>query len=636
MLRFTGYLLLSIGGALAGIGGQALAGEDFGTITLTIPGRSVSVSLPDGMITSKGIEDPCVEAVSKSGKNQLVVTRELGDDQATVLVNGDPVDMRGGGERLARISAIRLSRDGSLVHVRTWKSGSKTVELVQDGHVVLSRPAGSMVRVIAFDRTALTLIVRRPNEPARLLRFQRSESGRISQDPEVLYEFGGCMPGSMRKIDGGYLLQLPCRAKEADLFRLDLEAQSLTPALRTAGTARFEPVVKTDDLRDKIIVVSVEGSDAGLHFYKGVMGLLLGQTGEPKSCASDAEGLQSWNQSYRLSALAELYKKTKAPVFAALGEKSIRNTLAARDALNDRATPANPSCGWSSVIYSDHPEERLSLLINQAMIGNALTRSCTSFGDWCPDALRREIAALRQCLASGYAKNFDQTEGLYRISPESGFRFAGEFAPWNWQVSFAALLAAAGGPDAVRAEAIAGKFLSEWEAHEDGPLWRYWPLAYYREAGRTDAQIANQRYEDIAHAGISLMSLADFEDLRDQALARGVTKRLDWILDQGSEPPRDLDGSGPEAARWVPAGGWADFASPTFMRTYARDISGSRSASAIYTNARLFDPKAHFDLILRIWACDDTCQEISAQAFDSAGHFMKSNPFFVIRSTNGI
>ena len=106
--------------------------------------------------------------------------------------------------------------------------------------------------------------------------------------------------------------------------------------------------------------------------------------------SSDAEGLQSWNQSYRLRALTSLFEKTGEDVFARLALKSMRLTLAANDALQRRTGPDRPQCGWSSTIYGTNPGERLSLMINQAMIaGDWSTALITPLmGNEAPDSVR--------------------------------------------------------------------------------------------------------------------------------------------------------------------------------------------------------------------------------------------------------
>jgi hypothetical protein len=110
----------------------------------------------------------------------------------------------------------------------------------------------------------------------------------------------------------------------------------------TSETADFMTLPRADR-PDGEAVLTVSGSPSGMNFYYAATGLLAAQTGEVRACSSDAEGLQSWNQSYRLRALAALYEKTGDPVFAALARKSIRLTLAAQDGVNGRTTDQNPS-----------------------------------------------------------------------------------------------------------------------------------------------------------------------------------------------------------------------------------------------------------------------------------------------------
>ena len=169
--------------------------------------------------------------------------------------------------------------------------------------------------------------------------------------------------------------------------------------------------------------------------------------------------------------------------------KSMRLTLAANDALHDRVDAKAPQCGWSSTIYGTDPGERLSLMINQAMIAKALTQSCKALGGLCAQELADEIAGTNTCLIRKFERDFDAVHGLYRINGDIDFRFAGKLAPWNWQVTFAGILDASAEPEMQqRAANMVRTFLDEWERDENGGLWRYWPEGYYLEKGLTPQQ----------------------------------------------------------------------------------------------------------------------------------------------------
>jgi len=639
MLKLAALGLLTLAGATSALADTTVNTGHEAQLVLHIPGRSVNVAFPGGMIANKGISDPCLETVSRAGQHELVITRPLGGDQARVLKNGEQVPLGSGQAGLARTGSFRIAPDGSLVYLRTWKSGTRQVELVQDGEVVRAWAPGSTVRLVRFSAHALTMIVREPGKPGELVQVSRTESGRIASDNTILRQFSGCLPSAIRPVGDGFLLDLPCRRKEAALFYLDPVQDSLDQVLVPGQTASFAPLEKSAKLKGKVAVVTAGGSANALNLYQAVTGLLLSQTGEPKSCASDAEGLQSWNQSYRLIALGQLNRTTGHPVFAQLASKSIGNTLRTMDGARGTQNPGGASCGWSSRIYSSTPGVPLTLMINQAVIANSLANACAAIGLACPAKQKAEIAKLKTCLVRHFEPQFDPAAGLYRIAPEDAFRFAGKLAPWNWQVSFAALLASTNAPGSEgnkRARDIVARFLREWDKDTNGAMWRYWPDSYYMENGLARGKIKAQRYEDTGHAGISLMSLAQFAEGQSPALRTSVGQRLATIVNQGPEPARDLDGSGPKSARWFPATGWASYAYPGFGESYARLAGGGSSAKAVYTHAQLFRPDAPFELTIRAYACDSDCSELETYVFESAQAFLTDYPLFTFTQTPGL
>ena len=627
--RIQGGVAVLIAALLPATG--ALAGpQDTG---LAVPGRGVDVHLRDGRVNVKGHEGLCVETVARSGSNTLVVSRTPGAAAVTVRVNGVSRDLGETGRDEARMSGLRLARDGSLFYLRVFKTGDKRTDLVQDGIVRASWPRGTRVRLVGVNENWIRVFEDRPETPVRLIEYARSATGALVQPGRVLTAFSDCLPGGVRPIAGGLLIERFCSGSTGDLVRLDPATGTRRTLFRATGGIRFLPVEKEADLKRRVAAVTVSGTPAALHLFHAVSGLLLSQTGEVRACASDAEGLQSWNQSYRLRALALLWEKTGASVFADLARKSMRLTLAARDGPMRRAGTHRPGCGWSSRIYGNEPGTRLSLMINQAMIATALTTACRRLDGQCPPDLTHAISRTRRCLVSAHDPFFDESAGLYRIRPRVPFRFAGEIAPWNWQMSMAALLAdegREGASDRVRASRIAARFLDEWTFSQDGALWRYWPNARYREKALDRGAMAAQRFEDIGHAGISLQALADIGTYHVPRIQDAIGRRLDRVLDMGPAPPRDLDGAGPRSSRWFPSSGWARFATPRLSRAYAARVPGSLSADTIHAFATLYDPRAVFELTVDIHACALACARVRRLTYTRVEDFLQDNPFFTV------
>ncbi|WP_420336129.1 hypothetical protein [Roseibium sp.] len=630
------FQILGLSAVLCAAGTLAAGAEAPGE-ELILPVQKMSVDLETGIVSRKGKRGLCLETVSRAGPHKLLVRRNPGDDVPTVTVNGIPQAWVAAASGQARMGALRLARDGSLAVLRTWKTGEKQTELLQDGQVVRSWRRDTSVKLLRYATDAVLLLEKRAAGPWHLNRYRRKEDGRIVTEAQTLVEFGTCEPGRLRIAGNTLWAQLDCPKNGKGIYKIDLRTGAVGKPLLASQQAEFTKLPPSFGLSDGQTVMDVSGTPAAVRFFYAASGLLLSQTGEVRACASDAEGLQSWNQSYRLRALTALYEKTGADVFARLALKSMRLTLAANDALHGRVDAKAPQCGWSSTIYGTNPGERLSLMINQAMIANALTQSCKALGGLCPQELAEKISSTNACLVRVYERDFDAGHGLYRINGDIDFRFAGKLAPWNWQVAFAGVLDASAEPEMrQRAGNIVRIFLSEWGIDENGGLWRYWPKGYYLEKGLTPEQISEQRYEDTGHAGITLLTLSDFASGATDRILQAVRDRLDFVLAFGTETPRDLDGEGPRGARWFPASGWSLYASPVFRDIYAGPVPGQTSADTLYAYAQLFDASDPFQLTIDVYSCADACNKERELSYASLQAFLTDNPFFrIVSETRG-
>ncbi len=632
-MRRMCFLLLKICAASLPL---AAAADEIGPGRLDVPARDLSVDLQTGEITSKGNAGMCLETVARSGGATLTVSKEPGDDFSKVLVNGQSRPWVAEAAGSARLGSLRLSRQGGLSLLRTWKTGDKQIELLQDGEVVRSWKRGTSVRLLRANAGVFHVMEQRSGENAQLVKYLRSSDPVGDPERVVLVDFGTCRPERLLLRRDEAWAQMQCDGSpDAAIYKIPLATGAIgEPVLDDPG-AEFVTLPRTSGLPKGETVAVVSGSASALHFYYAVTGLLLSQTGEARACSSDAEGLQSWNQSYRLRALAALFEKTRASVFSALALKSMRLSLAAQDIRSGNGEAGAPSCGWGSTIYSSEPGSRLHLMINQAMIANALAHGCQALGALCPSVLQADIEDTSHCLANKHEPAFETDTGLYRIEEGADFRFAGTYAPWNWQIAFAELLNRL--PDAAmkaRATEIVRTFTGEWQSDTNGALWRYWPLAYYTDKGVSEKSIDGLRFEDTGHAGISLLSLRAFADGAAGNLLATVRDRFAYLLSFGRNTPRDLDGKGPRGGRWFPSGGWADYASAGQHRMLAKPLPGRNAADTLYAYARLYDPADDFRLKIDVFVCNDICRKEWSRNYPDWSAFLNNNLFFSLKNTN--
>ncbi|WP_282604564.1 hypothetical protein [Pelagibius sp. Alg239-R121] len=635
------FLLAAVSGGPASA--QSTTGEA-GWI-LSQSGRDMSFNTATGRATIKGVTAAGLMSVSRVGGREILKYWEEGAYRATVTLDGESLIDGHDLNDVARISGFRMDRQGSSVHIRISKGPKAKVELIQDGHKVLEWPRLQIVNVLAYKKEALTVSVfDKKAQRTEFFRYRRGPGGGLLPDEERIGSLSGCAVLSTKVLNRGIGLQVYCDpARGSDIVLLDFVSGEIEAVKATEADEFF--AFELEKERGSIPVLSVSGSDSARQAFHALSGALLSNLGEPMARASDEAGKQSWSQSYRTMVLAELFRKSGHPVFAELAVSAMRATLKQQNSKQTIGGTYNPSCAWASRIYSTDRRSPVSFMINQAMISGSLLRSCEALGEACPLKLQQAIGRNAQCLVSSYEPYFDEQAGLYRIPYGAPFRFDGLWAPWNWHLSWAVVLERVGEttkqPALVRrAHDIAARFVQSWEIGQNGALWRYWAAPYYdgwTEADKVSLHRPKQkarapkRYEDINHAGISLLGLSALSYRLGEAQEQGIARTLDRLLAEGAVLPRDLDGKGPRSPRWLPGAGWHAYASETMRRLHTRKLPGSVSSDQHLAYAMLFDPAALFSLDLAISQCGaDGCRPTRSWSFDSLRDFISRSPLFSV------
>ncbi len=613
-------------------------------------GKGFSFNTQTGEATQKGVSMPGLNALARKGSFEFRSFWEPGGFRPTLTFNRETIVDGRDVNDVSRLGGFRFDRNGSYVYVRTTKGPKAKVKLIQDGHMVLSWPRLTAVSVLSYDLSSLTLAVYdKAKRRTQFYRYRRTERGMVG-DGQMVGELMDCSVLSAKVVGRQIIIQAYCDpSRGSDLLALDIHTRKVKTLLATAADEILAPQIERR--KGALSVLSVSGSQNAKMAYHAIAGTLMTSLGEPMSLASDEAGKQSWSQSYRTLALAKLYKKSGHPAFAQLARRAMSNTLANQNAKLGLSGRFNPSCGWASRIYSNDKRSPVSFQINQAMISGALLRSCEALGAQCPAKLRREILENAACLVRAYEPYFEPSSGLYRIQYGAPFRFDGIWAPWNWHLTWAVVLDRVGASQnapmlRARANGIAEAFLDTWSLTDEGALWRYWVPRYFqgwspgdkiskhRPKQRADA--SPKRYEDINHAGLSLMGLAALDKDLSHPIKTAVRVTLDRLLDHGSILPRDLDGKGPRTPRWMPGAGWDHFAGDRMRARYASLVPGAASGHKLLAYANLFRPSADFVLQLALHTCTDMgCNPAKKWTFHSLDSFLMANPLFRIRPIVG-
>jgi hypothetical protein len=625
----------------------AVRAEHDGSVgwVVTQMASGLSFNSTNGLFKRKSIEKEALISASSVGEHALLRFWEPAAFRPTTMLENNKLVDGYNIDDVSRVRSVRIDKSGSLAYLRSQKGPRTTVDLIQDGEVIFQWPRLTRASLVSFDSKGLIVSVQDKDSLRYVFwRMPRDADGQLNADKRIsLGHLDHCALLSAKSLKDGIVLQVFCdQRKGSDVYFLATDAHEPVPI---ANSDKDEILAYGLDrsIREDIPVLAIAGSRSGRQAFHGISGLLLSGLGEPGSIASDEAGYQSWNQSYRTMALSVLYKKTGHEVFAALAKRAMQGTLNTTNSKLGIGGTHNPSCGWASRIYSEDHKTPVSLMVNQAMIVGSLIRSCRILGDACPVTLRQEIETTAVCAVEAQEKNFDTKSELYRIPYGINFRYDGIWAPWNWQMAWAFVLReAAQVADNQewdrRSASLVHRFLDTWEFTEDGALWRYWPPEY--SAGWTDIdrvsvskpsqkRARNTNYEDIAHAGISLLALGEMP--MEEKRTKTIQARLDILLDKGFMLPRFIDGGGVASPRWFPGAGWDVFTTDAHQKRYEKLIPGAASGDRLLAYSNLYDPDGRFELDLELLSCSVSgCSKAGAWQFGSVEAYLDRSPLFSI------
>lgn len=603
------------------------------------------------MGSRKGITKKGLISVSKSKEKLLISLWESGAYRATLNYNDKTIVDGYDIEDVSRINSFRFDKSGSTVFIRTTKGPSAVVELFQDEKAILEWPRLSIVKILKYDVSAIYITVYlNQTQITEFWRYDRSDNGTIEKKGTKIGELKSCTLLGSKVLRNGIAIETYCNRETGNDVKFLKFATGKVQDVLATSEDEFLAFSLLKSKADNIPVLTITGNNNAKHFYHAIYGSLMKLLGEPMSLASDESGKQSWSQSYRTLTLASLYQQTRHPVFAKLAEIAITNTLKQRNQELGISGDFNPENAWASRIYSEDGKTPISFMINQAMIMTGLIKGCDFLQDRCPVDLKQEIDNSSIALVEKYEKWFDHKQYQYRIPYGAPFRFDGIWAPWNWQMMWTVILKHAGNlgnnPEWVnRAENIGAKFLESWEfSNDENPraLWRYWTPAYYDGWDKDDLvsstrvsqkpkNMNKERYEDLNHAGISLLGLS-FSNLNlTSKQTQSAKNTINRILGSGNIFARDMNGNGPISPRWLPGAGWHLFETKSFRELYTHKLPGAVSSDQHLAYAYLYNQKESFALNLTLSTCvNDRCGSVNEWKYYNAQQFLTNNPFFSI------
>jgi len=633
---------------------DTLSAKDLDQWIITQKASGFSYDTESEKAKRRDLERKGLLSYSTSGENRFISYWSDGAYRPTVLYNGKTVVDGYNLNDVSRISSFRFNKSGSTAYVRTTKGPSSIVELIVNGYSVAHWPRLSQVKLLAFkDDTLIISHFQADNQTTEFWQYKLQKTIPASATGEKIGAVDGCAILASKVLKTGIALEVYChRRTGSDVSFLDFKSGEVSTIIAT-DKDEILGYGLTKPAKGSIPVLSLDGTNSARQFYHASSGIFLSLLGEPMAYASDEGGKQSWSQSYRTRVLATLYRKAFHPVFATLARQAMHRTLGQQNGNLNISGRFNPTCAWASRIYSNDKKSPISFMINQAMISSSLIEACKQLGSECPFNLQKRILDNAACLVRENEIWFTPEKGLYRIPYNAPFRYDGVWAPWNWHMMWASVLHHVGlerkNPELIqRAHSLQNTFLASWEigtSSDEEPgaaLWRYWPQAYYDGWTKQDRisvsrqrqkrkDLDHERYEDLNHAGISLLGLSDLGFPPTPALSRSLSRQIDILLEHDPFLPRDMDGKGPRSPRWRLGAGWHMFATDTLRMAYTRKMPGNRSNGSHLAYAKLYDPAQPFQLTLSLLQCRDRkCSTTRTWNYDQASRFLEENPLFSI------
>lgn len=293
------------------------------------------------------------------------------------------------------------------------------------------------------------------------------------------------------------------------IFDIDLSNENFQ--LKTTSTDRLF-LAFNDENSFIIDKICLEDNPNTANLFNSYYALYHEQYDEPFSYGNDFAGRLSWNESYRIRGMLELYKKTGDNDLISIIQKTTQNIMASRNQnigiAEDEYTSAY---GWASRKYSLHDEPQC-LMVNQCMIMDALLQAANA--GVLDSKLSQDIYTNAESIFNFYEKDYDGN-GHYHFTKGSPFWCDGVILPWNQQnvmvnVCLELYKHNQNEKYLLRAQEMMSAFSSEIKEHDGGISWYYWPELFFKGWNDEDDISTNtphypaskqvDKNEDISHA----------------------------------------------------------------------------------------------------------------------------------------
>ena len=244
---------------------------------------------------------------------------------------------------------------------------------------------------------------------------------------------------------------------------------------------------------------------------------IFGESNDAFALGNNFRGRITWEVSYRIRGLVELYKKTGDQKIYERINEVVDGVLGARNQyVGITADNYNPGFLWSAKSYTID-QSAACILVDDAEILSSLLFACEA-----------NVVNKRSEVVSSAVRAYDYYARWYKnghyYSPYGWpVQYDGIVVPWNYQNSMGevalSLYKETGDEKYLRhCNELISAFMADWYEESDRIFWHYWPHEFYDgwlDDGRSIhspsvSSSTDALYEDISHAGISVRFLCRY------------------------------------------------------------------------------------------------------------------------------
>ena len=303
------------------------------------------------------------------------------------------------------------------------------------------------------------------------------------------------------------------------------------------------------------------------------------QLANPFGYSNNFLGRLSWNQSYRIENLVNLYKLTKNTNIKTQLEGLLNSILSLNNENYDFDEKYNNKYSYATKKYSIDKLTPISMLVTDSKLYYSILLAIKVLDKDDHDKYKNIVTDRLNNIFDYYENNYDLEKKLYRFQYGMNFYLDGVYLPFNQQNSFGlVLLELYKLTNQIkyrdRVFELANKMKSEFIYQEGKIVWRYFPNEFYKGWAIHDGLSINMPerkmsedflFDDLSHAGISVKFILEFQKYFPEEIftSRDISQLSETIsgFTYDNKFSRHMGGDKEyekESYKFIPSYGWSE------------------------------------------------------------------------------